>query len=134
MLWSQDSPPTARGGAGRSAQRLCNDGAFDATLSGPSALTGMAAGQIHTASSTFEAKVLGCSCPQAFVNEPLRVGVIGWAVLGHPEAQTHWGPQEVPSPEALQSKPGLRRGATRGPKLPKPCSGLGRELRPVLTP
>lgn len=68
------------------------------------------------------------------MTEPLRVGVIVWAMLGNPGAQMHWGLQEVPSPEALQSKPGQRLGATRGSKLLKPCSRPGRELRQVLTP
>ena len=70
--WSPHTPcgprtpcPRPRGGPGCSAQRLCDGGAFEAALSGPNALTGMAGGQMPPTSSTFEAKVLGCSCHQA---------------------------------------------------------------------
>lgn len=53
------------------------------------------------------------------MTEDLRVGVIVWAMLGNPGAQMHWGLQEVPSPEALQSKPGQRLGGHKGIQAPE---------------
>ena len=121
--WSPHTPcgtrtpcPRPRGGPGCSAQRLCDGGAFEAA-------------------PLLRPRFWGAAAIRPWVTEPLWVGVIGWAMLGNPGAQSALGASGSPSPRGPAEQPGLRRGATRGSKLLiQACSGPGRELSQVLTP